>query len=141
MIGGLIGLALVVTAAKKGFLVPKTKWDFPAENEWPVEWLGSLKMDLSEAKDKPLSLVLAWAPYVLLAVILVASRVSADFKAMLLGVNLSFANILGEEGVSTSIQPLYLPGGILVFVALIATFAQARSIKPMAKAWGNPPKP
>ncbi|MBV7299906.1 L-lactate permease [Enterovibrio paralichthyis] len=140
LIGGLIGLALVVTAAKKGFLVPKTKWDFPAENEWPVEWLGSLKMDLSEAKDKPLSLVLAWAPYVLLAVILVASRVSADFKSMLLGVNLSFANILGEEGVSTSIQPLYLPGGILVFVALIATFAQARSIKPMAKALGESTK-
>ncbi|MEZ9856496.1 L-lactate permease, partial [Vibrio breoganii] len=28
LIGGLVGLAIVVTAAKRGFLVPKSKWDF-----------------------------------------------------------------------------------------------------------------
>ena len=39
---------------------------------------------------------------------------------MLRSVSLSFGNILGEAGISTAIQPLYLPGGILVFVALIA---------------------
>lgn len=140
LMGGLLGLAVVVTAAKKGFLVPKSVWDFPAENSWPAEWLGSLKMDLQENKEKPMSLVLAWTPYVLLAVILVASRVSADFKAMLLGVNLSFSNILGEEGVSTAIQPLYLPGGILVFVALIATLMQTHSAKPLSQALGESTK-
>ncbi|WP_407330765.1 L-lactate permease [Enterovibrio sp. 27052020O] len=140
LIGGLFGLALVVTAAKKGFLVPKTVWDFRPENEWPAEWLGSLKMDLKDAKGKPMGLVMAWAPYVLLAVVLVASRVSADFKAMLLSVNVSFSNILGETGISSAIQPLYLPGGILVFVALIATIVQARSAKPLSQAFGESTK-
>ncbi|MDA5311072.1 L-lactate permease [Vibrio cholerae] len=140
LMGGLVGLAIVVTAAKKGFLVPKTKWDFRPENEWPAEWLGSLKMDLDEVRAKPMSLALAWAPYVLLAVILVASRVSPDFKALLLGIKVSFSNILGETGISTAIEPLYLPGGILVFVALIAVLTQARSLAPMGKAFGESTK-
>ncbi|EOX3450205.1 L-lactate permease [Vibrio cholerae] len=140
LMGGLVGLAIVVTAAKKGFLVPKTKWDFRPENEWPAEWLGSLKMDLDEVKAKPMSLALAWAPYVLLAVILVASRISPDFKALLLSVKVAFSNILGETGISASIEPLYLPGGILVFVALIAVLTQTRSLAPMGKAFGESTK-
>ncbi|EOE4702716.1 L-lactate permease [Vibrio cholerae] len=140
LMGGLVGLAIVVTTAKKGFLVPKTKWDFRPENEWPAEWLGSLKMDLDEVKAKPMSLALAWAPYVLLAVILVASRVSPDFKALLLSVKVAFSNILGETGISASIEPLYVPGGILVFVALIAVLTQTRSLAPMGKAFGESTK-
>ncbi|MBY7969778.1 L-lactate permease [Vibrio fluvialis] len=140
LVGGLFGLTIVVTAAKKGFLVPKQSWDFRPENEWPAEWLGSLKMELDDIKGKPMGLPLAWLPYVLLAVILVLSRVSADFKGLLLSVNLAFNNILGEVGVSASIAPLYLPGGILVFVALLAVLLQARSLKPMGQALGESTK-
>ncbi|MGL5109784.1 MAG: L-lactate permease [Vibrio ordalii] len=140
LIGGLISLALVVTAAKKGFLVPKSQWDFPEEKSWPAEWLGSLKIDIEEIKAKPMGLALAWTPYVLLAIILVASRVSSEFKALLAGVSLSFNNILAETGVSTAIQPLYLPGGILVFVALLAVILQSRSATPLIKAFGESSK-
>lgn len=140
LIGGLVGLSIVVSAAKRGFLVPKTKWDFEDEKNWPSEWLGSLKINLDDAKSKPMSMAMAWFPYVLLAIVLVASRVSADFKAMLREVSLSFSNILGEAGVSTAIQPLYLPGGILVFVALVAVLIQSRSVAPLAKAFGESSK-
>jgi len=140
LIGGLFGLAIVVSAAKKGFLVPKTKWDFESEDKWPTEWLGSLKIELNTNTAKPMSLTRAWAPYVLLAVVLVASRVSTQFKAMLTSVSLSFSNILGEVGISTAIQPLYLPGGILVFVALVAVLLQAKSIKPLGAAFAESSK-
>ncbi|QIJ87196.1 L-lactate permease [Vibrio coralliilyticus OCN008] len=140
LIGGLVGLTIVVSAAKRGFLVPKSTWDFEDEKKWPAEWLGSIKIDLADSKDKPMSMVMAWLPYVLLAVVLVASRVSAEFKAMLRSVSLSFGNILGEAGISTAIQPLYLPGGILVFVALIAVLLQARSATPLTKAFGESSK-
>ncbi|RBQ30272.1 lactate permease, partial [Arcobacter sp. FW59] len=85
LIGGLVGLAVVVTAAKRGFLVPKSKWDFESEDKWPAEWLGSLKIDLDDNNQshKKMSMAMAWAPYVLLAVILVASRVSPEFKGLL----------------------------------------------------------
>ncbi|WP_415720748.1 L-lactate permease [Photobacterium ganghwense] len=139
LIGGLIGLAIVVTAAKKGFLVPKSQWDFESEDKWPAEWLGSLKVELKETKT-PMSLTMAWAPYVLLAVVLVASRVSTEFKAVLQGISLSFNNILGETGVSAAIQPLYLPGGILVFVAIVAALVQSRQVKPLGEAFGESSK-
>ncbi|WP_064604844.1 L-lactate permease [Photobacterium sp. J15] len=140
LIGGLIGLAIVVVAAKKEFLVPKNHWDFESEDKWPEEWLGSLKMDLSNDEKKPMNMALAWAPYVLLAVILVASRVSADFKGFLVGISLSFKDILGETGISAAIQPLYLPGGILVFVALLAVLLQSRKVTPLVKAFGESSK-
>ncbi|WP_250132324.1 L-lactate permease, partial [Vibrio crassostreae] len=142
LIGGLVGLAIVVTAAKRGFLVPKSKWDFESEDKWPAEWLGSLKVDLDDSSQnhKKMSMAMAWAPYVLLAVTLVASRVSPEFKGLLKSVSLSFSNILGETGVSTAIQPLYLPGGILVFVALVAVLMQSRSAAPLAKAFGESSK-
>lgn len=54
--------------------------------------------------------------------------------------SLSFSNILGETGISTAIQPLYLPGGILVFVALLAVIIQSRSAKPLATAFGESSK-
>lgn len=146
LIGGLVGLAVVVTAAKRGFLVPKSKWDFESEDKWPAEWLGSLKVDLDDTHSnnkqdhKKMSMAMAWAPYVLLAVTLVASRVSPEFKGLLKSVSLSFSNILGETGVSTAIQPLYLPGGILVFVALVAVLIQSRSATPLVKAFGESSK-
>jgi lactate permease len=140
LIGGLVGLAIVVNAAKRGFLVPKSKWDFESEDKWPAEWLGSLKIDLKEKEGKPMSLAAAWAPYVVLALILVASRVSPEFKGMLKSVSLSFSNILGETGVSTAIQPLYLPGGILVFVAILAALFHSKSVKPLAQAFGESSK-
>ena len=107
MIGGLVGLAIVVTAAKRGFLVPKSKWDFESEDKWPAEWLGSLKIDLDDTKQghKKMSMAMASASYVLLDVTLVARRVSPECKGLLKSVSLSFSNILGETGVSTAIQP------------------------------------
>lgn len=114
--------------------------DFEDEKKWPAEWLGSLKVEKEEAVAQPMSMAKAWLPYVLLAVILVASRVSADFKAMLTGVSISFSNILGEAGISAAIQPLYLPGGILVFSALLAVLIQSRSVTPLIKAAGESSK-
>ncbi|MGC9462016.1 L-lactate permease, partial [Vibrio genomosp. F10] len=140
LIGGLVGLAITVSAAKVGFLVPKTTWDFEDEKKWPKEWLGSLKIDLDDTQSKPMSMVMAWLPYVLLAVVLVASRVSPDFKAMLRSVSLSFSNILGEAGISTAIQPLYLPGGILVFIALVSVLLQSRRVTPLVKAFSESSK-
>ncbi|NVJ56027.1 MAG: L-lactate permease [Vibrionaceae bacterium] len=140
LIGGLFGLAVVVSAAKRGFLVPKSTWDFEDEKKWPAEWLGSLKVEKEETLAQPMSMAKAWLPYVLLAVILVASRVSADFKAMLTGVSVSFSNILGEAGISAAVQPLYLPGGILVFCALLAVLIQSRSATPLIKAAGESSK-
>lgn len=119
LIGALVGLPLVTFAAKKGFLIPKDSWDFAPKEKWPVEWVSKIefKMDSLSAKV-PMSLTKAWIPYVLVAVILVLTRVSDEVKAFVKAWVIPFKDILGE-GLGYSITPLYLPGGILVFVALI----------------------
>lgn len=126
LIGALVGLAIVVPAAKRGFLLPDSHWDFAPKQQWPSYWLGSLGTKESANQEKQggrqIPLVLAWTPYLLVAIILVASRVSADFKAMLKSLSFGMSNILGEAGISASVQPLYLPGGILLFVCLLTLF-------------------
>ena len=123
MIGALVGLAIVVPAAKAGFLLPKTSWDFADAKDWPVHWMGNIQIKLDDLTAKaPISVGMAWFPYVLLAGLLVLSRVNADVKAFFTkNLVLGWKNILGEAGLSGSIEFLYLPGGIMVLVVL-ATF-------------------
>ncbi len=126
MIGALVGLLIVVPAAKAGFLLPKKPWDFAEAKDWPVQWMGSVEIKLDELTAKPMSVGLAWLPYLLLAGLLVLSRVNADVKAFFLNnLVLRWTNILGETGLSGSIEFLYLPGGIMVLVVL-ATFVLQR---------------
>ncbi|AIA73676.1 lactate permease [Halomonas campaniensis] len=123
MIGAMVGLAIVVPAARKGFLLPKDTWDFPESTSWPDEWIGNLQIKLDDVVGKaPMSTFKGWIPYVLLAVFLVASRTVEPLKAALTSVNLSWNNILGEAGVSGGVQPLYLPGGIIIAVVIVTYF-------------------
>jgi lactate permease len=126
MIGALVGLLIVVPAAKAGFLLPKKTWDFADAKDWPVQWMGSVEIKLDALTAKPMSVGLAWLPYLLLAGLLVLSRVNADVKAFFLNnLVLRWTDILGETGLSGSIEFLYLPGGIMVLVVL-ATFVLQR---------------
>lgn len=122
LLGGLIGLAIVTTAARFNFLTPKTTWDFAPAKEWPSEWLGSIEMKLDNVTSKPMSSWLAWLPYVLVGLLLVISRVFPSVGSAMKAVVIKFPNILGEAGINADFMPLYLPGGILVFVACCAYF-------------------
>lgn len=136
IIGALVGLPIVVMGAKSGFLVPKQSWDFPPASEWPAHWIGQIeiKLDTLTAKTKQMSLFTAWLPYVMVAGILVLTRVSPDIKKFLLSIKISFVNILGEKGISGSIEPLYLPGGIIAFVCIITYFLHGMKAKEMGAA-------
>ncbi len=124
MIGALVGLAIVVPAAKAGFLLPKnSSWDFAPASEWPVEWMGKIEMKIDDVAGRtPISVPMAWAPYVLLAIFLVMSRVFPQLKAALMSISFGWKDILGETGVSGTLEPLYLPGGILCMVVLVTFF-------------------
>ena len=45
LLGGLVGLPLLLWAAKSGFLAPKTRWDFPAQNAWPADWRSQIELE------------------------------------------------------------------------------------------------
>ncbi|WP_434986688.1 L-lactate permease [Vreelandella zhaodongensis] len=135
MIGAMVGLAIVVPAARKGFLLPKDTWDFPESSSWPDEWIGNLQIKLDDVVGKaPMSTLKGWVPYVLLAIFLVASRTVEPLRSALTSVNLSWANIFGEAGVSGSLQPLYLPGGIILAVVAATYFIHRMNPRQMSAA-------
>ncbi len=135
LLGGLIGLAIVVTAASKGFLAPKGEpWDFPPRSEWEKNWIGTISADSSEERAH-MSLPLAWMPYLLVAGFLVLTRTVAPLTAWLRStVNLTWNNIVGTE-LSQSFEVLYSPGTIFLLVAVITIFIHRMSSKEVAFAW------
>ncbi|GAF62282.1 L-lactate permease [Psychrobacter sp. JCM 18903] len=130
LVGGLVSITIVVNAAKRGFLVPKTTWDFEPQKNWPSEWLGKLvvsKEDITlTLSDKKMSTLMAWFPYLLVALLLVFSRVFTGFQSLLNSVAVDLTSILGETDISASFSPLYLPGGLLLISALIAAAFQTK---------------
>jgi len=123
LLGALVGMAIVVFAARKGFLLPKNTWDFPDPATWPKFWMGKLTVDNDNQLSKPsISLAKAWSPYLLLAVILVLSRLpQLPLKAWLTSVQINWNHIFDTE-ISASSTPLYLPGTILLLVGVIVIF-------------------
>jgi lactate permease len=122
LIGALIGLAIAAVAVKTRFLIPKTTWDFAPPSEWPAEWIGNLEIRVNEVATAKMNRLLAWSPYLLLALFLVISRTVEPVREALESVELSFVDIFGEQGVDGNMQLLYLPGGLLVLVCLITFF-------------------
>ena len=139
IVGALVGLTIVVPAAKMGFLLPKKTWDFADAKDWPAHWMGSIEIKLDQLTAKaPMSVGLAWLPYLLLAGLLVLSRVNADVKSFFTkNLVLGWVNILGEKGLSGDIQFLYLPGGIMMIVVLATFFLQRMKLSELKAAVGE----
>jgi len=138
IIGGLVGLAIVVPAAKAGFLMPKETWDFADPKDWPADWMGSVEMKLDDVAGKrPIAIWMAWLPYVLLAATLVLSRTNDTLKGLLNSLSFKFTDIMGEAGLSASLEPLYLPGGILVFVVLVTALVHRMSFTEFKRSLGE----
>lgn len=150
IIGGLTGLIITVIAAKKGFLTPKTVWlfktDFNHHSNTPdlvkitnFSSISSSSLDYSaDTKTKSqakLSLAQAWSPYLLVALLLILSRLDfLPFKAWLTAFNLEFDSLLSTE-LSAQIVPFYLPGSFFLFVALITLIIHKVPIKQAKQAW------
>ena len=126
MFGGMIGLAIVVTAAKNGFLMPDEtdKWDFDAKENWEDEWSGSMQASDSASADKnSMGLIRAWSPYLFVAGLLVLTRLRAvNMETFLRSdhplITWSWTEIFGSD-ISASFQPLWSPGTIFIIVSLI----------------------
>ena len=126
MFGGMIGLAIVVTAAKSGVLMPddSDNWDFDAKENWEAEWTGTMQSDNSASADRaPIGLIRAWSPYLFVAGLLVLTRLRAvNMEAFLRSdhplITWSWTEIFGSD-ISASFQPLWSPGTIFIIVSLI----------------------
>ena len=134
ILGGLFGLFIVTIAVKKRFLIPQDSWNFLPKSNWPKSWLGNINISSNDHKKKKISTMLAWLPYILLAILLVLSRTIETFRTFLQSINLSFINILNEEKINASLQILYLPGGILITVCIITFIVHRMSLIDISNA-------
>lgn len=144
ILGGLIGLAIVVPIAKAGLLVPSRNdaWEFAPQDEWDPEWTGVMKVSLDSEPEARLPLWLCWLPYVLVAALLVVTRVDAlGVKALLKApaVTIPLTNLLGTD-ISSAEQPLYVPGTIFVVVALLTFGLHRMEAGAFARAWSDSAK-
>ncbi len=123
LIGALISIILTVTAAKIGFLVPKEYWDFDVKENWKTDWLST--SDTEPTLTSKFSLVKAWIPYVLVAAVLVITRIPAlELKAILNDAPfvLSVKNLFGFANLDWSFKWAYLPGTFFVLVSIFTFF-------------------
>ena len=140
LIGGLIGLAVVVSAAKRGWLIPEgTPWDFPPAEEWEPEWTGLIHVEEPAKTQAPMGLFKAWFPYVLLAVLLVITRVPALHVVDWLKadrVTISLTNIFGTN-IKYDSRILYVPGTIFLVVSFVTFFLHHVPPAAYRRAWVN----
>jgi len=139
LLGALIGIAIVVPLAKKGWLLPKGEpWDFPPRSDWVREWVGSLEMCADESKREQthqISPFTAWLPYFLVALLLVLTRLDAlPFAAWLKAIEIKWSAIFGTT-IDAALQPLYLPGTVFVLVSLMAVGLHRMGGETVRSAW------
>lgn len=145
LVGGLIGLVIVVSGARRGLFLPKTTFDFPARSDWDASWKGKLDTEIAhEATDTAhehgrgdIPLMVAWSPYLITIVLLVLTRVIGPVKAWLTGpsTTLAFENLFGS-GITSKVQLLYSPGTVLIAASLISFFVYRMKVSDYSRAWG-----
>lgn len=140
LLGALIGVAITVFAARTGFLIPKRTWQFPDEERWDPDWTGTVEPSTAMLGRSDISPVMAWTPYILVALILVVTRIPAlGIKALITApaVTIAWQNIAGTS-LGYSLQALYLPGTIpFILVAVITIFLHGMTRAAVGTTWSK----
>ena len=137
LLGALISMAATVVAAKYGFLVPKENWDFGDPDEWNKDWLATSKV--TPVAESKMSILKAWTPYLLIALILVITRIpQLGIKGLLTSgapFVIKINNILGFENLDWSLKWAYLPGTFFVIVAVFTNFMHKMNFESIKQSW------
>lgn len=108
-------------------------WLLPASIQQEPWQLPTVAAKPATTTPVKMSLITAWLPYLIVVVLLLASRVYQPLKLWLTShVNFSWLNILGYQTINSDWEFLYSPGTLLTVAALIGLLIQARSLK---QAW------
>jgi len=130
LFGAAIGLMIVTFAARRGYLLPADTWDFAPRDRWARDWFGINAGNANEVDHGDrISTGLAWAPYAIVALLLVITRLrQLPVGDWLRTVKIGWTGILSTDiaGAST---PLYLPATMLL-AAVVATWFLHRMTAP-----------
>ena len=136
LIGGLVGLAVVIPAAQRGWFLTRNQppWDFADESTWPEEWKG-LYHGEEPPTGKPIPMLMAWLPYLLVALLLVVTRISQlPIKSRLTGIVIPIHGIFGTQ-INVDSKPLFLPGTVFLIVSILTVLLHRMDGRAVAVAW------
>jgi len=153
LIGSMVGGGLTLALLNNGYLLPEDEWEFPDRDDWADHWVGDIEPGGAglETDDNTgeMSLVKAWSPYIILAVLLVLTRlidpisdaitdadVGVTVGDVTLGIVLAWRDILGT-GLDGSIGWVNVPGFWLLLSALVAIPIFGMSGTQVRSAWGE----
>lgn len=136
LLGSVIGLLIVVPAAKMGFLTPKETFDFAHRDNWEEDWKGTLAHTEIDANEKvKFSVFKAFSPYLMVIGILVATRTIKPLKEWLNShAVISFQEIFGTT-ISNKTQLLYSPATVLLLVSIVCIFIFGMKGNDIKKSW------
>ncbi len=114
-------IIIAIITIKFKFLLPKDVFNNP--------WTTSTKEIKSDTKSS-MSLLTAWSPYIIVILMLLATRTIMPLKDFLVkNVNLSWKNILGFTQINSDWEFLYSPGTLLTIAVLLGLLIQVKSLK------------
>ena len=120
------GLFVATITCKMKFLIPKHVWIEALDEESKVEENNS---------KSEMSLFRAWVPYILVVVVLLATRIFPVIKNFTTtAIDLSWKNIMGFEQISGKWSLLYSPGTVLILIALLTISIQNSNFNSFKRA-------
>jgi len=139
LIGGLFGTGAVVWMARNKLFFPEQVWDFGPHSEWDEIWTGEIPAARKIEFQSRMSQFRAWLPYVLVGLFLVLTRIKFfPFTDLVRSVHITIPDILGQPGVTYSLQPLYNPGIVpFILVALLTIPLHGMDAEKVKQAWGT----
>jgi lactate permease len=134
LVGSAVGLAIVVPATRRGWFVPRETWDFPPRKGWDASWSGTLETERASAASG-MSSLRAWAPYAIVAVLLLLSRLPGlGLREVLTSVAIGPSNLFGT-GIGQQIQPFYLPGFLFILTCLATYGLHRMNPRQIGESW------
>jgi lactate permease len=109
-------------------------WDFGPRDRWDPEWTGSIEIEDSGGPRGRMSGRLAWAPYGLVGLLLVLTRLRRLPFHEWLGWSVEWNEIFGSA-ITAQFQPLLLPGTVFIVVSLATLLLHRLDLRSYATAW------
>ena len=153
LLGSMVGLLVVGGTLRAGYFLPEEEWDFGPQKNWPDHWIGSIEPGegMSSSSDdsavradggavsngQNMSLLTAWTPYLLVAALLVVTRVWKPLQSFLASTGvIAWNNILGTP-FSEGVEMLYLPGSLFIVVAVVTYWLHGMDSKEIKESWSE----
>ena len=136
MFGGLAGLLIVISAARRGWFQPAGPiFEFQPREDWDPAWSGTITIDDKTDPARSIGMWLSWLPYGLVGLFLVLTRLrNLPFQGWLNAWSLEWPEILGST-ITARVQPLFLPGTVFIVVSLLTVLMHRTPLPRYGTAW------